>query len=135
MTDTTLRPDLVLQCVGFYGFGGGWLLARMGIPGEMNNLYCNTCPAKKACFDAHKTRVRLLDPDTMAEYDQLASDAAQNGVASEDIVMHVVEAMGIDPLMMVATGNVEDGFSVGNGGKPEWRGPFTVPYPFVGRMA
>jgi hypothetical protein len=101
----------------------------------MNNLYCNTCPAKKGCFEAHRTRIRLIDPDTMAKYDQLAIEALENGVDPVDVAEHVREGYGIDPMMMVAAGNVEDGFDVGLGGKPAWRGPFTVPYPFVGRMA
>jgi hypothetical protein len=123
------RPEIALHCEGYYGFGAGW--ATVKHPEHAEGLYCNACPFGKACWGAHKERVRAILPEMMDAYDKVVEEAMRDGVDGPAIVSRVKAAFdGLDPLLAVMGGNIEDGVRVANHMPPKYRGELSLVWPW-----
>lgn len=110
-----------LNCIGFFGFGGGYQLATA--KRQPNRpLYCNNCTLAKACWEMHRDRVRKQVPELAAKIDAMQGDQK---------ALHAWFTEGKpDPYIQVTLGNIEDGNLVGSGKSVKDRGLWTIPYPF-----
>lgn len=115
------RPEDELGCAGFFGFGSGWMVEKQGIPAD-RAWYCNTCPTKSACWDAHRLRVQAFFPELTATFEEMAK--ALKGPA---LVKRWLDEFGkADPYTTVMLGNFQDGIAVGAGEQPANRGAYTI---------
>lgn len=115
-----------LNCVGYFGFGGGVSAARHG-PELGGEIYCNRCPLAGKCWNGHRERVRSILPDVMAEFEEMAKM-----IKGPDLIQAWWERHKTgDPLIGALGANMEDGMRVGEGGQPKDRGPLSIAYPFV----
>lgn len=115
-----------LECLGFWGFGGGYAIAREGQQGQ--ELYCSGCPLSQQCWEKHKARTADMYPAMVASFEALAAECAGDSKRlMSEWWSHVGNA---DPYTVVMGGNVEDGMSVANCGCIVDRGPGTLPLPY-----
>lgn len=119
------RPEQILGCVGYYGFGGGWVSAKSDIPGES---YCVRCPAREECWTRHEARVTAMFPEISLSIEKLSADTGKRGMELHAEFERRWRTQS--PSISVMRGNIEDGISVGDGGFPANRDRFTLPYPF-----
>jgi len=116
-----------LHCLGYFGFGGGWALAR-GKRFKSGEIYCSSeCPLRAPCWDKHRERVRGMVDACTAEFDALVDAFGGDGRRAVKYwhAMH----KSPDPYSAVLLGNTQDGGSVASGGKPRDRGEFTLQWP------
>ena len=114
-----------LNCLGFFGFGGGWGAAK-GVTAA-DGFYCNECPLKTECWAKHKLRCAEIFPALTLEFEKMAAET-QGGA----LFKRFTEKFGtVDPYSRVMGGNIHDGLSVAKNGHPIDRGPLaTLPWPF-----
>lgn len=116
----------VLNCHGFYGFGGGWLMSKDGpIPGKQ--MYCGgDCPISQGCWDKHRERVTRMMPDAVSLFEDWAKE-----LQGPELVKKWFTTFGVaDPYTVVMMGNLQDGTAVESSGIPRDRDEWTVPWPF-----
>lgn len=142
-----------LGCEGYYGFGGGWAMARgFKAPPEQTNggpdpapgpgqpIYCNTmCERSDTCWELHRKRVRRVLPALAIHFEQFAREHEQSdderhvmAAWAEYLEEHDMGGPGqfIEPYTTVMAGNLEDGARVGSGEDPKERGKLgTLSYP------
>ena len=120
-----LKIEEQLNCFGYFGFGSGWSLVKYG-PTPAGAAYCDGCVLKKACWEAHKRRVKEFFPDAVAEFDRMAET-----MKGRILVRAWHERYGcLDPYLAVFCGNVRDGNAIGAGGSVADRGRMTLIFPF-----
>lgn len=129
----TEAPEQILGCVGYYGFGGGWVAGQQELKGQKatGESYCVRCPLATECWNRHESRVRQMFPGAVKALDHLAGMTGLHG-----IVLHqeFERRWGqTSPSLAVMRGNIEDGVLVGAGDFPVERGTYTLPYPFKQR--
>lgn len=128
-----------LGCFGYFGFGGGWEMARRrrrvahkGGQPVGGSSYCNACRIRIACVERHKERARELFPDAMALYDQIEAeleDFPESYLVTEWRRRTKSEAP--PPPVAVATGNMRDGALVARELNPEKREEASLTWPLV----
>lgn len=123
------RWDHELKCKGYFGFGGGYALAK-GDKYEDGALYCNVCPVSQTCWESHQDRARKLFPEMMKKLDELAEQGLEGNELME--VWHEFTETA-PPDIMLNGGNIEDGMRVGHGQPPKDRGPYTLTWPLEKR--
>lgn len=124
------RPEEVLECLGYFGFGGGWVGGRMALKGQQptGESYCVYCPLNNDCWQRHENRVRSMFPNVAKALDGLAGETGLHG---QKLHLEFERRFATrSPVMAVMAGNIEDGLAVGAGGFPADRERFTLPYPF-----
>jgi len=116
-----------LNCLGFFGFGGGWALAK-GLTARGETLYCNRCPLNRECWEKHKARVSALLPALTEEFEKMAAE-----VLGSELVMRFHEKFNtLDPYSRVLGANLADGINIATVGTPIDRGAWaTIPWPFL----
>ena len=107
------------QCKGYYGFGIGYHV------NTESRGYCEICPLKQTCWEAHRERCRQFFPDVCKLVDEKAKE-----IQGPELVKCIMKEIGLEPYMNTMAGNIEDGAWVKATGKPKDRGPYTIPYPF-----
>lgn len=112
----------VLYCKGYYGFGGGYLMAVS----HQKELYCNRCPEAQPCWDKHRLRTKRLFPTVTEAFDRLVAMVG----TEKAIPAWYNETQTADPYIAVMGGNIEDGGAVALTGKVKPRGEGTLVYPF-----
>lgn len=133
-----MRIEVHLNCLGYFGFGGGWKLGRHSqeelaeneIQNVMGEIYCNQCSQAQVCWDFHRERCRGLVPDLMAAFEELLEEFDQDG--QKAVVAYFERYDMAPPDIMLMMGNMEDGSLVGADKVPKTRGAFTLNYPFEG---
>lgn len=109
-------------CLGYFGFGGGHVMASEG----HRTSVCDECPLKEPCWDLHKKRTEELFPAAVAAFEEMAKRLRGPALMKA----WFAKAGNADPYTVVMGGNLEDGMSVVNAGRVMGRGPYTLPYPF-----
>ena len=126
-------PEQILECIGYYGFGGGWVGGQQELRGQRatGESYCTRCPLSTECWSRHEARVRKMFPGAYKALDSLAGMTGLHGM----VLHHEFERRWkqTSPSMAVMRGNIEDGLAVGAGGFPADRDKFSLPYPFKQR--
>jgi len=120
-----LKIEEQLNCFGHFGFGSGWSLAAHGRT-PSGNAYCSDCAQKKACWEAHKLRVKQFFPEATTEFEEMAK--TMRGPALVKAWKDKYHCL--DPYLAVFCGNVEDGNAVAAGLDPKDRGRLTLIFPF-----
>lgn len=116
-----------LHCMGYYGFGGGYLLGQRG-PAEAfegQELYCGRCPKSQACWDAHRARVKSAVPEACQAFEDLVAEVG----SQKAVAQMLAEFQQADPYSTVMMGNLQDGSRVANKMAPMDRERFTIPWP------
>ena len=132
--DETRVYDKV-KCFGYYGFGGGYDMARQrnqgsGPPLGNRPTYCNHCSLNAACWNAHRGRVRTLFPELTAYLDTWT----ETGAAYLMRIQTEFSADGktvTEPYLNVMMGNMEDGARIANDIPPKDRGNGTLTWPLT----
>jgi hypothetical protein len=122
-----------LGCFGYYGFGTGYALAKFGVADDTRSVYCNRCPVRVACWQAHKERVRSILPAACALADEIAMtfrapDYIQEWrrrTQQED----TEDGKLVEPYLGVMGGNTHDGGHVALTGRAHQRGDSTLTWP------
>lgn len=117
-----------LNCVGYYGFGGGWKLAKEGNSHGHQETYCGSCSLAETCWNKHRDRVRQMVPDLMAEMDARVAAGEQG---PELVARWFKDFQCATPDIAVMAGNIEDGCYAASTGKVKDRKEGTLPYPFL----
>jgi hypothetical protein len=129
------RIEERLGCEGYFGFGGGWALAKGLFAESPRSSYCNECPQNEPCWFRHRGRVMFLLPVVTASFLDLAMQKQmEDPNAGPEIVKAWFEQHHMaDPFSTVLAGNMEDGARVAAGESPKDRGAFTLPWPLAPR--
>lgn len=123
--------DVELNCLGYYGFGGGYgktkdAQLRVTLTGGQNRMYCTTCPQRIKCWELHTQHAQAIFPEAMGEYLRRAET-----MTDEELVtswQHDFKCP--DPMMSLMINNMEDGSAVASGFVIPDRGDRTLPWPF-----
>ena len=123
-----------LNCLGFYGFGGGWVAAQPSRRREDGSIYCDHCPLGQDCWTKHLERTRLLLPCTSAVFDEIAERHGEDVAAtfSEWAKVSKTTKPGDavpDPYLFTMMYNMEAGAAVALGKKPKDSGRFSLTWP------
>lgn len=126
-TEDAMDVEKELNCEGYFGFGGGYVMGKRGkpLPGEAS--YCNTCPLKDSCWTKHKERCATIVPAVVAAFEEMAK--MMKGPELVQTWWQIYDAP--DPYTTILVGNMKDGTAVAVTGKPKDRGQNTLPWPFV----
>ena len=118
-----------LNCLGYYGFGGGYKMGRRGSDsGPTGPIYCtNGCPISKKCWDKHRERTATIIPGLTEEFNRMAEKIQGPKLVETWFDKYKL----VDPFTVIMAGNIEDGIAIGVGGQIKDRGPGTLPFPFV----
>jgi hypothetical protein len=120
--------ERVLQCYGYWGFGGGYARTKDQWTLPDGQFYCAACPLTRACWEAHRARVESIFPALVEEFKRLLAKHHDHGPSA---VAEFHDLHGnADPYTVGMAANLEDGLAVGAGGAPKARGPLTLSYPF-----
>lgn len=129
MTDD--RPlHLILNCHGYYGFGSGYALSRYGPSNDGGPLYCNKCPIRSKCWQAHRGRVAVIFPALT----RIAEDIAKTHRGPAYIMewSRRVRDKGdacSEPYIAVMGANLRDGAAIACNQAPERRGKAGLTWP------
>lgn len=100
-----------LNCLGFFGFGGGYLFAKP--PGRPDS-YCNTCVRHQECWDKHRERVAREAPEAVKYFLEMVDTWGGPQAAKKWF-----ETFGqADPYILVMYNNIQDGVDFARTGKP-----------------
>lgn len=119
----------ILNCLGFFGFGGGYRMAELG-PERAGASICNSCPVNQECWEKHKARVAEMFPTITAAFERVAAMHAGDVKAMMQ-TWQQVSGGATDPYVNVMGGNMEDGMAVRLIGAPKDRGSYSLPWPFM----
>lgn len=132
MSDEVRLEDR-LGCVGYFGFGSGYALAKFGQAPDTAELYCSrACRRGATCWDRHRDRVRTLYPDLAALADDIAKTHKGQAYIEEWLKRTAQRTDRlVEPFTTVMMGNMEDGGCVAIGGRPKDRGDSTLAWPLA----
>lgn len=66
------------ECIGYYGYGNGYLAIEGKVGKFDGNMYCNICKSNKVCWDKLRERVDAEYPIEVVAF-QAAIDQGANG--------------------------------------------------------
>jgi hypothetical protein len=115
-----------LNCFGYYGFGGGYNIAKKK---QYGLVYCNICSQSSECWQKHRERVDQLYPEVTKAFNCLVEQFGGNGQKAEEEWVKMYQTA--DPYILVFSGNMQDGGAIAAGKKPMERGAATLNYPFI----
>lgn len=114
-----------LRCLGYWGLGSGWAVARRLVARSDGSAFCTRCPHSQACWTLHRDRVQRLLPEASRRFEALAASVGGPAAATT----WVREFKAPDPFTALVMANLQDGAHVSVGWKPKDRGPATIPWP------
>lgn len=126
-----------LGCFGYFGFGGGWEMARRrrrvvtsgGQPVGTSG-YCEVCRLRKGCIERHRERAREVFPDAMELLDTIYQELEDFSI---DAVFHEwkrrTKSTTVPPDVALHFGNMEDGERVARELDPHNRDRGTLTWP------
>lgn len=117
------------RCEGFYGFGSGVELHRLGEHADGATLYCGRCPLAEPCWFRHRGRIMWLLPALSAQtiaYHRKARTDDPDALPGEPQTDE-------DPFVGALGANLEDGARVAAGQLPKDRGPLSIDVDEYGR--
>lgn len=115
-----------LRCLGYFGFGGGYWIAKQAHAPKGTPSPCNeVCPATDQCWDLHRDRVRKFFKQWSFERLMLEARGFKGPALREEMRRRFKG----DPLEFVADANAGDGASVSTDGRPAARGPLSLSWP------
>lgn len=118
-----------LQCVGAFGYGGGWAVGRGLVAHSSGQIVCSTrCPIKAECWEKHRRRVRSLFPAIVEAFEQTLAEHGGDGKAA---LVAWVESGRQQPEISMTLGNLDDGIRAGRGLPHFDRGAYSLVLPIV----
>jgi len=132
MNDTVVIPiEQLLNCHGYYGFGGGYATTKYGKSSDGAQIYCGErCPLRETCWTKHQERTRTNFPDMTEAFDNLAKRYQGPELIKRWVKLTKQPTHRFtEPYMSTMMGNMEDGSRVAIGLAPKDRGPYTLPWP------
>lgn len=125
--------ERVLGCLGYYGFGSGYALAKFGPADDTRQLYCGRCSAREECWTRHKARMRVCLPGLIVVSDQVYAEGFRGREYFEEFAKRTRQDLKsfCEPFTTGMQANIYAGGEVAQKGRLEEHagGPFRLSWP------
>jgi hypothetical protein len=127
-----MRIEDELHCIGYHGFGAGYIYAKANATEEQSHdgskSYCaKECKVAAECFQRHWKRTNLLAPQATLAFDKLC--IAYGEQHARKMWRTRNPTVFYDPYTFYMMANLESGFHYAQHGETKPQGRFTIKLP------